>query len=146
MEAPLAANGDSSSSHKGRSTSRKISWKRKVSLIKMGTVICKQVAIILLSYCVATLKAHVYTPAHKGPIVTCPAISGYANISHGALFGCFGFGLCDYWQARYSDDHIIILCYLCMIIQLITDTHGTMIINILFTYVCSIQLRYKKLE
>jgi hypothetical protein len=68
----------------------------------MGTFIFKQVAIILLCYCVATLKAHVYTPVHKGPIVSCPAtgISGYANISHGALFGCFGFGLCDYWQAR----------------------------------------------
>ena len=60
----------------------------------MVTVICKQVAIILctLSYCCeATLKAHVYAPAHKlkGPIVTCPAISGYANISHVALSSDF---------------------------------------------------------
>ena len=94
---------------------------------KMVTVICKQVVVILctLSYCVATLKAHVYryTPAASavsantaGPIFTqCPAISGYENISHVALFGCF-FGLCDYWKARYSDDHIIILCSLCIII------------------------------
>ena len=75
---------------------------------KMVTVIFKQVAFILctLGYCTATLKAHVYTPAHKGSIFAWPAVSGYANISHAALFGCF-FGLCDYWQARYSDDHII---------------------------------------
>ena len=67
-----------------------------------GTVICKQVTIILctISYCVASLKAHVYTPAYKGPTVTFrAAISGYANISHAALIGCF-FGVCDY-QARY---------------------------------------------